>query len=78
MAITPNCEALKHLTSFAIDAQFCQQYDAQAFHYSGKMTPVCQHLCATFSEVIDDIANHMAAIKNHIPVTGYEDGLKGG
>ena len=75
MAITPNRDALKHLASFAIDAHFCQQYGAQAFHYAGEITPACQHLRASLSVIIDQMIQDLVAIKGHIPLfhTGGED-----
>ena len=74
MAITPNREALKHLANLCIDAQFCQQYGAQAFHYSGEATPAHQHLRATLSVVIGQMMGDLMAIKRHIPLfpTGGE------
>ena len=74
MAITPNRDALKHLASFAIDAHFCQQYGAQAFHYAGEITPVCQQVRATLSVIIDQMIQDLVAIKGYIPLfhTGGE------
>lgn len=51
MALTPNRQGLKDLADFNIDAQFCQQYGAQVFNYSGEVTPQYQQLCANFSNL---------------------------
>ena len=73
MAITPNRDALKYLASFAIDAQFCQQYAAQAFHYSGDATISYQHLCENLSPLIEQMMADLALIKEHIPAFDVDE-----
>jgi hypothetical protein len=67
MAIISNRNALKSLASLCIDAQFCQQYGAQAFHYAGEATPAYQHLCAILLQLIEQMTADLAVIKGHIP-----------
>lgn len=67
--ITPNRQGLKDLSTFNIDAQFCQQYGTQIFNYSGEVTPQYQQLCADLSSVLNDITTDVQAIQAQIPTT---------
>lgn len=67
--ITPNRQGLKDLSTFTIDAQFCQQYGTQVFNYSGEVTPQYQQLCANLSSVLSDITADIEAIQRQIPLT---------
>ena len=67
--ITPNRQGLKDLSTFNIDAQFCQQYGTQVFNYSGEITPQYQQLCANLSSVLNDITTDIQAIQAQIPTT---------
>ena len=67
MSITANRNGLKDLADLTIDAQFCQQYGAQLFSYQGDNTAQYQQLCATFTKMLDDILDDIAAIKTQLP-----------
>lgn len=67
--ITPNRQGLKDLSTFNIDAQFCQQYGTQVFNYSGEVTPQYQQLCTNLLAVLTDITADIQAIQAQIPTT---------
>ncbi|GAO98200.1 hypothetical protein Cva_00848 [Caedimonas varicaedens] len=69
-SIAINRQGLKELSHFNVNSQFCQQYGTQAFNFSGEITPQYQQICASFSEVIDDMMADMQALKKEIPVFG--------
>ena len=67
MSITANRNGLKDLADLTIDAQFCQQYGTQLFSYQGDNTSQYQQLCETFTKMLDDILDDIAAIKTQLP-----------
>ena len=65
--ITPNRRALKDLSMFNIDAQFCQQYGTQVFNYSGEVTPQYQEMCTILTDTLDDLMADIESIRAELP-----------
>jgi hypothetical protein len=67
--ITPNRQGLKDLSAFNVDTQFCQQYGAQVFNYSGELTPQYQQICVNLTNILNDLSGDIQSILQQIPKT---------